>query len=186
MYTLILVFVSGKMFTWSAHWLHPMFSVCGRVFHTNKMMKNVPERQPLSWILYSESWGGLGKISFTALIDFLTFQIGNAWRGMRLPELYSIVAAAFSFSGRRESHLSHLSTQNRRWRTNNSIKSERYGRRWRRTVIRYTKTAFHAVISICCEMKAHFAAFDKKNTDTTYEKQPWKTSSRPSTWIIPL
>lgn len=91
-----------------------MFSVCGPVFHTNKTIKNVPETQGLWSIHRSENWGELGRIPFTALIDFLTFWIGNAWTGMRLPELFSIVVAAFGFSGRRKPHLSHLSTQNRR------------------------------------------------------------------------
>lgn len=46
---------------------------------------------------------------------------------MRLPELFSIVVAAFGFSGRRKPHLSHLSRQNHRWRSDNSIKAERCG-----------------------------------------------------------
>lgn len=72
-----------------------------RYFTRIKRLKMFRKRR-LPWSRHSAS-----ERSVTALIDFLTFEIGNVLRGMRLPELCSILAAPFSFGDK--PHLSCLS-----------------------------------------------------------------------------
>lgn len=176
MYTLILVFVSGKMFTCSAHWFHPMFSVYFKRIKWLKMFwKHSGCRR-----FFTQSWAGLGRISFTALIDFLVFQIGNAWREcvfLSSIRLWLRPLASVDVT----SPICPIYPQRRQTIPSSPRDVVRDGGGQSTNTV---KEPFTQLFQSAAKWKHILLPLIKRAT--TNEKQLWKPTSRPSTWIIPL